>query len=141
MRPSLLFAVTLVSVSFTEGLLAPCASACAAIPPGVLSTIPAAGTKTYPANAAIRLNGEGLSLAGLSATVGGKPAVAIAREGAVPPLGLALDLQPAPAPGELVTVAGTLCKKGNNAPFSCAIDIAYTASEADTVAGLLALAT
>lgn len=97
---------------------APRAHACTPLPEGVFSTIPADGQK-YPGNAAVILQGQGISLTDASVTVDGKPATlkdAHSTPGFSDSGFFGVFVEPAPAVGQSVVIAGTFCMPGSGCP-------------------------
>src|SRR4051812_34865809 len=92
---------------------APRAHACGALPPGVSGTIPADGQK-YPGNAAVVLQGQGISLTDASVTVDGQPAtLKDVSKTFFSEVGLfGVTVEPTPAPGQQVVITGTFCASG-----------------------------
>ncbi len=90
---------------------APRAHACSPLPSGVLSTIPADGEK-YPGNAAVILQGQGISLTDASVTVDGKPAMLKDASATAFVSGtgfFGVFVEPVPAAGQSVVITGTFC--------------------------------
>ena len=109
--------------------VAPRAHACAPLPPGVSSTIPANGAK-YPGNAAVILHGQGLSLADAAVTVDGQPAtLKDASKTLLAETGLfGATIEPPPAAGQNVVITGTFCDVGSVCP---PVTLHYQATAAD----------
>jgi MYXO-CTERM domain-containing protein len=110
----------------------PRAEACSPPPSGVFSTIPAEGQK-YPGNAAVILQGQGISLTDASVTVDGQPAtLKDVSKTLFSDLGIfAVAVEPAPAAGQSVVITGTFCAGGSGCP---PVKLTYQATAADTVA-------
>lgn len=110
----------------------PRAHACTPLPPGVFATIPAEGQK-YPANAAIIVQGQGISLTDAAVTVDGAPAtLKDVSTTFFAGLGIfAVTVEPPPAAGQAVAVTGTFCMAGSGCP---PVALHYVATAADTVA-------
>lgn len=111
---------------------APRADACSPLPPGVFSTIPGEG-QNYPGNAAVILQGQGISLTDASVTVDGQPAaLKDVSKTLFDGLGLfAVTVEPTPAAGQAVVITGTFCMAGSGCP---PVALHYVATAADTVA-------
>ena len=111
---------------------APRADACSPLPPGVYNTIPGEG-QNYPGNAAVIIQGQGLSLTEASVTVDGQPATL--KDVSKPlfnGIGLyAVTVEPTPAAGQAVVITGTFCNAGSDCP---PVALHYVATAADVVA-------
>ncbi len=96
----------------------PRAHACTPLPEGVFSTIPAEGQK-YPANAAVILQGQGISLTDASVTVDGKPATL--KDVSTTLLSetdlFGVTVEPTPVAGQNVVITGTFCGVGSGCPM------------------------
>lgn len=125
-------AVCLLGASGVITSVTPPASACL---PNVSTEVEVSpSSDTYPANAAVILQGYSLSEWELTATVDGEPVTLTVDEGLSDyPAGdwayriLALRLEPEPLPGQTVTVSGNPC-----AYATCGdVAVSYVASEPD----------
>ena len=96
---------------------APRARACTPLPEGVSGTIPAEGQK-YPGNAAVILQGQGISLVNAAVSVDGVPATLTDVSNTLfNGLGLfAVTVTPTPAAGQAVTIEGKFCDAGASCP-------------------------
>jgi MYXO-CTERM domain-containing protein len=111
---------------------APRAHACAPLPPGVSSTLPADGEK-YPGNAAVMLRGQSISPTEATVTVDGQPAtLKDVSKTWFSELGyLGVTVEPTPKEGQSVVITGTFCPP--NAGCN-PVTLHYQATAPDTVA-------
>jgi hypothetical protein len=132
-RTRLCFALAALT-ALMVGAAAPRAHACSPLPPGVSGTIPAEGEK-YPGNAAIIVQGQGISLTDASVTVDGQPAtlkdVSKTQFGDTGFFGVMVE--PAPTAGQNVVISGTFCPAGSGCPM---VTLHYQATEAKISAGV-----
>ena len=97
------------------GVASPRAHACSPLPEGVSSTVPADGEK-YPGNAAVILQGQGISLTDAAVTVDGQPATLKNATGTTffSETGFfGVYVEPVPAEGKKVIITGTFCPAGS----------------------------
>lgn len=128
-RTSLCLSLTALT-ALTVSAAAPRAHACSPLPPGLYATIPAEGEQ-YPGNAALILQGQGISITDASVTVDGQPATLKDVSNAqLPGLGLlGVVVVPTPAAGQSVVITGTFCETGGGCP---PVTLHYQATAADT---------
>lgn len=124
-----------LAVPFTALALvaaAPRAHACAPLPPGVSSTLPADGAK-YPGNAAVMLQGQGISPTEATVTVDGQPAtLKDVSKAWFSDLGyVGVTVEPTPKEGQSVVITGTFCPPGGGCN---PVTLHYQATAPDTVA-------
>lgn len=94
---------------------APRAHACSPPAQGVTGTVPAEGEK-YPGNAAVLLQGQGISITDASVTVDGQPATmkdAYWTVHLVKTRFVGFFVEPTPVAGQSVVVTGTFCPPGS----------------------------
>jgi MYXO-CTERM domain-containing protein len=110
----------------------PRAHACTPLPEGVSGSIPAEAQK-YPGNAAVILQGQGISLINAAVSVDGVPATLTDVSSTLfNGLGIfAVTVTPTPAAGQAVTIMGKFCDAGASCP---PYTLHYVATAADTVA-------
>jgi MYXO-CTERM domain-containing protein len=105
--------LSLAAAALTLSAAAASANACEPPQPGVFSTIPADGEK-YPADAAVILRGQGLSLTDASVTVDGQAAALNDMSTWFEGIDLfAVKVEPTPAAGQNVVITGTFCDPGS----------------------------
>lgn len=105
-RSSVVVSLAIAGVAVS---LAPArASACEPLPAELKSSVPADGAE-LPANSAVLLFGQSLSVSGIEATVDGQPAGLTEAE-AVAGAGLAVKIDPEPLPGQTVALSGDFCQ-------------------------------
>jgi MYXO-CTERM domain-containing protein len=98
-------------------------------------TVPTSGG-THPANAPVLLRGYNLQLDALEATVNGQPATAktvLTVAGALGYDQQTLAFEPAPKPGQQVTLKGKVCESFGPED-KCTLDLAFSASAEDLTA-------
>ena len=109
---------------------APRAHACSPLPEGIYGTVPTDGQK-YPGNAAVILQGQGISPTQATVTVDGQPAtlkdVSKSRFGEIGVLGVVVE--PTPTAGQNVVITGTFCEPAVMCP---PVTLHYEATAADT---------
>ena len=118
--------LTLAALGLSWALAPARARACEPLPPGLTSSVPADG-EGLPANAALLFFGQALSLTGVSVTVDGAPAALVPAD-AVAGAALAARVDPPPAPGQAVVIAGDFCQESGGCGPTM---LAFTASAAD----------
>lgn len=84
------------------------AAACLPPEPGLFKTVPAEGQK-YPGNAALIFTGHQITLDKATVTVDGQPASLVDASDLFPYYGKVALIEPMPAPGQAVVVAGDFC--------------------------------
>lgn len=111
---------------------APRAHACSPLPPGVLSTIPVDGG-SYPGNAAVMLQGQGIDTTAATVTVDGQPATLkdVSKERFSEVGYLGVTVEPTPKAGQAVVITGSFC---NPAAGCKDVSLHYQATAPDTVA-------
>lgn len=118
--------LTLAALGLAWTLAPAPARACEPLPPGLTSSVPADG-EGLPANAAVLFFGQELTLTGVSVTVDGAPAALVPAD-AVAGAALAARVDPPPAPGQTVVIAGDFCQESGGCGPSM---LTFTASAAD----------
>ncbi|WP_170319219.1 hypothetical protein [Polyangium spumosum] len=110
------------------------ARACPPPLPGLYNHIPENGA-TYPANAALFFSGHYISLDAVTVTVDGAPAafVPVADEALAGLAGFVVRIDPTPAAGQVVEVAGDFCLAGEMCEPEA---ISFTTSAPDTTGPL-----
>jgi MYXO-CTERM domain-containing protein len=130
MSTRILLAASLTALALVAA--APRAHACSPLPPGVTSTLPV-DNGNYPANAAVMLQGYGLSPTEGTVTVDGQPAtLKDVSKDRFSDLGYyGVTVEPTPKEGQSVVITGTFCP----AMMGCnPVTLHYQAAAPDTVA-------